>query len=207
MDTGTKVAAGLSAVVIGGMIGLAFASKAQASPQFTLSVDSASGNPLSSFNFSGALAGATTGTSVGVFDAAGKEWGSGLMDSNGAYAIQVTGFPAGTYTLHAQSMGINSNTVTIVVSAGGFGTLTIQPAFARILNEPDGSTIVLLGASAFGGEAPYTFTATWPDGGKQTSSGGTFQRTFPAGIVPLTSAIIEVQSSDGQSASVNVTAT
>ena len=71
--------------------------------------------------------------------------------------------------------------------------------------DPTGSYIVQLGVSAQGGTMPYAFTIRMTDGWTSRNSTGLFTRSF--GIVPTsTSGTVTVTSADGQTASVQVSA-
>jgi hypothetical protein len=81
----------------------------------------------------------------------------------------------------------------------------VTQSFGDILGpEPDGSYIVTLGVDTMGGELPLTYTLTWSDGYTQTGN-GTFQRDFP-GYPNSLQGTVSVVSTDGQHASVSVTA-
>ena len=84
-------------------------------------------------------------------------------------------------------------------------TFTVGQGSYNILKEPDGSSIVILTISAFGGAAPYNFTASWSDGLNQTNTIGVFQRPFAAGLTIPGFVTVSVRSSDSQIAKVNVT--
>jgi hypothetical protein len=67
-----------------------------------------------------------------------------------------------------------------------------------VLQEPDGSRVVLLGMTASGGSLPYSFVAMWSDGFNQTSTTGVFQRNFSANQRIPSSVSFIVSSADGQ---------
>lgn len=83
--------------------------------------------------------------------------------------------------------------------------LVIYTGNPNVLPEPNGTTIVVLTAGAQGGSPPYSFTADWGDGVRQTSVTGIFQRSFAPGQNIPASADLTVKSSDGQTASSKVT--
>lgn len=81
--------------------------------------------------------------------------------------------------------------------------LQASKSFSQTIKEPDGSVVVVVGVSVFGGNLPYMFEASWSDGFNQTSSTGVFQRTFQNNTILPSSVIVTVRSSDGQSAKVH----
>jgi hypothetical protein len=83
--------------------------------------------------------------------------------------------------------------------------LVVNSGKPNVLSEPNGTTIVVLAASAQGGSSPYSFTCTWADGVQQTSTTGIFQRSFQPGQTVPSSALITAKSADGLTGSAKVT--
>jgi len=84
-------------------------------------------------------------------------------------------------------------------------SLVINPGKPNLVKEPNGTTIVVLTAGVKGGSPPYTYSCSWQDGFRQTSSTGIFQRSFSASQTIPAYADLSVTSSEGLSGSVRIT--
>jgi len=127
-----------------------------------------------------------------------QAWAVANIPSGDNYSILGV-YSDGTYQFVSHGVGTAGG-------GGGSNPLQIWPSIGSVLNEPDGSSIVLLGASADGGTSPYSWKITWADGFPDANATGVFQRNFVPGVVPVTSGTITVSSPDGEKASVLVSA-
>jgi hypothetical protein len=94
------------------------------------------------------------------------------------------------------------NSISSALPHKTYPELKAYLALNKVLREPDGSTVSIVGVTVTGGDIPYSFKANWGDGYVQNSSDPIFQRTFPpSSQIPGTVTIIVV-SSDGQKVSV-----
>jgi hypothetical protein len=84
------------------------------------------------------------------------------------------------------------------------GSMTATLGYLRSINGSGGVVTVFFGIDVQGGSTPYNFVAKWSDGVVQTSTQGTFTRTFTNGTIPGT-VYVTVISADGQTTEVNVT--
>lgn len=80
--------------------------------------------------------------------------------------------------------------------------LKVYLSINKVLSEPGGTKVVVVGVSSTGGNAPYSFSAIWTDGYMQNSSNPIFQRVFQPGLSLPKNVTIFVYSSDGQKASI-----
>jgi hypothetical protein len=70
--------------------------------------------------------------------------------------------------------------------------------------ETNGSVLAQFHANLTGGELPYSYTAKWSDGVKQTSSDGVFSRLFASSNSIPPEVTVVVTSADGQTAQVEI---
>ena len=79
----------------------------------------------------------------------------------------------------------------------GVQPLSASVSYVTNLKEPDGSTVISFGITAYGGTGSLSFSALWSDGFKQNSTTGAFTRTFVNQTLP-TSADVTVLSGNGE---------
>ena len=108
---------------------------------------------------------------------------------------------------NASTTSTNNSSVTKSTSVvtGKFPPLNLSVSFTSRLVEPDGNTTIVFGVSVTGGASPYNFVAVWADGVVQSSTGGTFSRTFIGGESIPTTAQVTVISGDDQNGTISIT--